>query len=1367
MQKANVMKKSSLPVGSLMCLIIAAARLANAANVPWNGASGANLFWVTPGNWVTGGSPGINDDALFFDVGTTNENISPTSFVTANTTIRALRLGQTNGIHNLVINSGVTLTVTGTNHNGYGPLGVDPFAPSITNALTTMFAGPWPGTGTNVAVLLTNTISGPGKLSVNNTNNELIVRYCNGQNVVHYAILDMSGLSTFTANLARIAVGYGQPGGTVRAMGRLLLARTNILTLTGTNFADNVQLIVGDNSGNNDGNSTFAFLHLGQTNRINVDRVLIGGQKTPGQVLFNTNGIFTSPTLFLRGSDGVNRVTALRIGDESDTGATGSPTTGTLNLRDGSANILVDTIVLGKSQNGNNTALATGNLLMGDGTLNVNTLEMAAQANSGYGGTVTGNATFSNTVVTVNTLLRMGRSAGSAFPRVANLNINGGSMTVNGGYQNDGTVNINVTNATLTMPAGSAITARNVQLDGGTLTGAANIKATNVLNIYNNGVVAGAPILDLGNTAAGAVWDVQGVASGSLTVSNALRGKGTVNGNIVQAAGASISPGGLSTAGGLAIAGVSGNLTLNHGGTLNFDLSANGLGGNDQITAGGTLTLNGTNDVFLKSLAGSLDTVNPYTLITSGTLVGNSNQFRVTGPLLSGRYTFTFDTTSLPNGVLLVVGGAGPANQTWIGDGLTNTWDAQGATNWSSGLPSQFFNLDNVTFDNTGSDSPAVNVVGALVPGTMTVTNTTKNYTFKGTGSLAVAGPLNKQGTGSLTFSNANDNTFSSLVTLSNGTVTFANNGQNTFSSGLNLYGGSLTLSGSSTNVFEEPNTGLPVIVIGTGTTFSVLNSAANNFNAVQVQLDGSLIFNQPLDSTFNSSLIGAGLLQKSGAAKLTLSGNNASFAGPVLINGGTVIAGSGNSALGLVSVTVTNNAALDINGKNLGAVPITISGAGPTSAGALVNNGGPQNTSLISTLTALHNVTLAANATIGGSGHWNTDPILNLGYFVIADSLLSGGVSNALTKVGQNQVSIMNAFVDPALGDIDIKDGMLNFHGTTTTMGDPTSNLLVRAGATLSFYDTSAPWDKKFKFFGDGVNPTVFNYNGTHTIMGSIELNGNCLFSGAPLGRGVPVSMTFNGPIAGSGALIKPDPQGALILNGVNDYTGTTTVSGGSLLIDGVSATNTLTVSAGTLGGTGFIRSRVFIQSGGALSPGDVSVPLSNLSISNSLSLAGTNVMDVSKSGSTLIADLVTNITTLTLGCRLQVNLAGDPLTAGDSIKLYSFSSASGAITGITPSSPGFGLLWDTSHLTTDGTLRVSSLNITPTNLTAVVVGNQLNLSWPADHLGWRLQAQTNSLSTGLSSNWADVTGSESVTNMSFTIDPAKATVFIRMIYP
>ena len=78
-----------------------------------------------------------------------------------------------------------------------------------------------------------------------------------------------------------------------------------------------------------------------------------------------------------------------------------------------------------------------------------------------------------------------------------------------------------------------------------------------------------------------------------------------------------------------------------------------------------------------------------------------------------------------------------------------------------------------------------------------------------------------------------------------------------------------------------------------------------------------------------------------------------------------------------------------------------------------------------------------------------------------------------------------------------------------------------------------------------------------------------------------------------------------------------------------------------------------------------------------------------------------------------------------------------------------------------------VSLVNQTPTNIVVTVSGNQLTLTWPTDHTGWRLQVQTNSVNTGLSGNWVDVTGSTIVNTMTFTLDPANGTVFYRMVYP
>jgi hypothetical protein len=74
------------------------------------------------------------------------------------------------------------------------------------------------------------------------------------------------------------------------------------------------------------------------------------------------------------------------------------------------------------------------------------------------------------------------------------------------------------------------------------------------------------------------------------------------------------------------------------------------------------------------------------------------------------------------------------------------------------------------------------------------------------------------------------------------------------------------------------------------------------------------------------------------------------------------------------------------------------------------------------------------------------------------------------------------------------------------------------------------------------------------------------------------------------------------------------------------------------------------------------------------------------------------------------------------------------------------------------------SSVATNPTNIVISVNGGNLSLSWPEDHLGWTLQAQTNALNAGLGSNWVDVPGSSSVTNVVVPIDTHSPTVFYRM---
>jgi hypothetical protein len=88
--------------------------------------------------------------------------------------------------------------------------------------------------------------------------------------------------------------------------------------------------------------------------------------------------------------------------------------------------------------------------------------------------------------------------------------------------------------------------------------------------------------------------------------------------------------------------------------------------------------------------------------------------------------------------------------------------------------------------------------------------------------------------------------------------------------------------------------------------------------------------------------------------------------------------------------------------------------------------------------------------------------------------------------------------------------------------------------------------------------------------------------------------------------------------------------------------------------------------------------------------------------------------------------------------------------------------------YITGTGSLVVpSSTANNPTNITFSVSSGTLHLTWPADHLGWILQSQTNNLNAGLGANWFDVAGSAAGTSENISINPALPTVFYRLRHP
>jgi hypothetical protein len=80
---------------------------------------------------------------------------------------------------------------------------------------------------------------------------------------------------------------------------------------------------------------------------------------------------------------------------------------------------------------------------------------------------------------------------------------------------------------------------------------------------------------------------------------------------------------------------------------------------------------------------------------------------------------------------------------------------------------------------------------------------------------------------------------------------------------------------------------------------------------------------------------------------------------------------------------------------------------------------------------------------------------------------------------------------------------------------------------------------------------------------------------------------------------------------------------------------------------------------------------------------------------------------------------------------------------------------------------VSVQPISVVPPVFNVAFNGGQVQLTWPQDHTGWSLQAQTNSIQTGIGTNWVTVPASTLTNQMIFPINPANGTVFFRLIYP
>lgn len=377
------------------------------------------------------------------------------------------------------------------------------------------------------------------------------------------------------------------------------------------------------------------------------------------------------------------------------------------------------------------------------------------------------------------------------------------------------------------------------------------------------------------------------------------------------------------------------------------------------------------------------------------------------------------------------------------------------------------------------------------------------------------------------------------------------------------------------------------------------------------------------------------------------------------------------------------------------------------------------------------------------GYTSWTKAGASNASQFWIGDGGLDTGDGAAL----------MNGLIDEAcvfsraLNQSEIRNLLANqpADAVFTIAGQlpATTPLNVASGASLDLSGTAQTIASLSDAVGGGLVTNSAGTNATLTIAGS------------------GTTTTFSGQVndAGNASAISLIKTGSStqILAGANTYSGTTTVSNGSLLVNGSLGTNVTMVNGGLLGGNGVLGGPVTIQSGGTLSPGASGI--GKLTVNNNVSLSGTTSMELNKSAATNDQLLVSG--TLNYGGTLSVtNLAGT-LQGGDAFQLFSTAAPMGNFTALA-GSPGVGMAWKFNS--NNGVLTVYST--VATNLTMVVTGGALQISWPADHLGWLLQVQTNDLTSGLGTNW--LTLPETATNTQFTVllSPLNPSAFYRLIY-
>jgi autotransporter-associated beta strand protein len=330
--------------------------------------------------------------------------------------------------------------------------------------------------------------------------------------------------------------------------------------------------------------------------------------------------------------------------------------------------------------------------------------------------------------------------------------------------------------------------------------------------------------------------------------------------------------------------------------------------------------------------------------------------------------------------------------------------------------------------------------------------------------------------------------------------------------------------------------------------------------------------------------------------------------------------------------------------GFTLNAGTVSVTGQRGFGTAALTVNGGTINSSGSSTF-SVNSIAIGGNFTFTGSGN----------DIYTADVSLGGATRTITNSSTGNRTFSGIISGSSGVGLIFNGTGNTTLSGANTYTGTTTIN-----GGTLSLNSTNALQNSTLDTGASGSQAVNFIVAGTNTYnLGGLAGSDNLSLGANTISVGSNnQTTTYSGVISSSTGGLAKTGSGSLILTGANTYAGGTTVSEGTLRVNGTHA-SAITVSSGaTLGGNGTVSGLVTLNSGANLTPGN---SVGNLNLNGGLTLNSTSTLTMEIDGGSAFDTINVGSGSLTYAGTLSLVFGYTP-AVNATYQLFTGTSVAGA---------------------------------------------------------------------------------------------------------